>query len=56
MRVLLVGVFALCLVGQATAQQATFDVASVKQCRDENDVGPGRLIMSGDRLQLPCFW
>jgi uncharacterized protein (TIGR03435 family) len=42
------------MAGQAAAQQPRFDVASVKQCRDENDIGPGRMIMSGDRLQLPC--
>ncbi len=48
-------VVALGIAGQAAAQPTRFEVASVKQCKDENDIGPGRLIMSGDRLQLPCF-
>src|SRR3569833_1985281 len=55
MRLLPIGIVLLGITGHAAAQQTRFDVASVKQCRDENDIGPGRLIMSGDRLQLPCF-
>jgi len=55
MRALLIGVVALGFIGKAVAQEPRFDVASVKQCKDENDIGPGRLIISNDRLQLPCF-
>src|SRR3569623_719885 len=55
MRLLPIGIVLLGITGHAAAQQTRFDVASVKQCRDENDIGPGRLIKYGDRLQLPCF-
>ncbi|HVY94455.1 MAG TPA: TIGR03435 family protein [Bryobacteraceae bacterium] len=54
MRTLLIAIVVLGFVGTAAAQEAKFDVASVRQCKPDDE--PGHLIFSGEHLLLTCVF